>query len=166
MYVMSGHGTFSESLRPFVDRIGVEPLADNSEFKRLLKDAGADPVMRQTQDVFFDRRYFQPAIDWASRMGFTLPLSALVIYDSQIHSGGILGFLRKRFPEKPPVSGGDEKTWITQYVNARHAWLANHSNEILRRTVYRTNCFKTEIGRDNWKLTILPINANGTAVAS
>lgn len=164
MYVDS-HGTFSEQLRPFLPKIGVTPLANNSEFKQLLKDAGkSDPVMRHVQDVFFDKRYFQPAMDWADKNGFTLPLSALVIYDSQVHSGGILGFLRKRFPEKPPTKGGDEKTWIAEYVDVRQKWLANHDNELLRKTVYRTQCFMREIDRNNWNLSQLPINAHGVDV--
>jgi chitosanase len=145
----------------------VDPLVDDAQFKQLLKDAGKnDPVMRQVQDVFFDKRYFQPAMDWADHDGFTLPLSALVIYDSQVHSGGILGFLRKRFAETAPASGGDEKTWIKQYVDVRQSWLANHSNPDLRKTIYRTQCFEREIGRNNWDLSQLPINANGVNVAA
>ena len=45
--------------------------------------------MRQTQDAFFDKVYFQPAKAWADAHGFTLPLSMLVIFDSFIHSGQI-----------------------------------------------------------------------------
>ena len=164
MYVDS-HGTFSEQLRPFVAKIGVTPLVDDDQFKQLLKDAARnDAVMRQVQDVFFDKRYFQPAMEWADDNGFTLPLSALVVYDSHVHSGGIPGFLRKRFPATPPARGGDEKTWIKQYVDVRQAWLANHENEILRKTVYRTQCFKHEIDRNNWDLSQLPITAHGVDV--
>jgi chitosanase len=164
MYV-DAHGTFSEQLRPFGAKIGVTPLVDDAQFKQLLKDAGRnDPVMRQVQDVFFDKRYFQPAMQWADDHGFILPLSALIIYDSQVHSGGILGFLRKRFPATPPASGGDEETWTKQYVDVRQAWLANHTNPDLRKTIYRTQCFGREIGKNNWDLSQLPINANGVDV--
>lgn len=164
MYVDS-HGMFSEQLWPYLPKIGVTPLINDNEFKRLLKDAGhKDPVMQQVQDAFFDKRYFQPAMDWADENGFTLPLSALVIYDSRIHSGSILPFLRKRFPEKSPAKGGKEKTWIEQYVDVRHNWLAHHDNEILRKTIYRTECFKREIARDNWDLSQLPIKAHGVDV--
>jgi len=165
MYVKA-EGIYSEALRPYLDRIEVVPLADDSLFLQLLRDAGRkDPLMRQTQDAFFDKRYFIPAMTWADNNGFSLPLSALVIYDSFIHSGSILNFLRKRFPESPPASGGDERTWITQYVDTRQEWLANHENRILRKTVYRTGCFKKEINRDNWDLSRLPINANGIEVS-
>lgn len=166
MYV-DGHGTVSEQLRPYLAKIGVTPLVDDDQFKQLLKNAGKnDPIMRQVQDTFFDKRYFQPAMAWADGNGFVLPLSALVIYDSQVHSGGILGFLRKRFPATPPAAGGDEKIWITQYVGARQAWLASSDNPDLRKTVYRTQCFQREIGRQNWDLSQLPVNANGVNVSA
>ena len=58
-----------------------------------------------------------------------------------------------------------ERKWIEQYVNARHNWLANHSNKILRNTVYRTKCFKAEIARGNWDLSQLPITANDVKVS-
>jgi chitosanase len=165
MYINS-KGMFSGQLAKFVDKIGVEPLVDNDEFKKLLKDAGKqDPVMRQVQDVFFDQVYLQPALKWATDQEFFLPLSALVIYDSYIHSGGILSFLRKRFPEHVPSNGGPEKEWIKAYVAARHNWLANHSNPDLRKTIYRTKCFTKEIERDNWDLSKLPIDANGVEVS-
>ncbi|MGO4841062.1 chitosanase, partial [Rhizobiaceae sp. 2RAB30] len=85
MYVDAG-GSFSEDLRPFVAQIGQTALVDNARYKDLLRRAGnEDMVMRQTQDIFFDRRYFQPALAWAGAKGFTRALSILVIYDSFIH---------------------------------------------------------------------------------
>jgi chitosanase len=63
---------FSDQLRPYVDKIGITPLVDDSKFKQLLRDAGKnDPVMWQVQDVFFDKRYFQPAMAWADDNKFT-----------------------------------------------------------------------------------------------
>ena len=165
MYV-DANGMFSAQLRPFIAKIGVTPLIDNQEFKQLLRDAGRkDPVMQRIQDEFFDKRYFQPAMLWADANRFTLPLSALVIYDSFIHSGGILDFLRKRFPEVPPAKGGDDKTWTTQYVDVRQEWLATHPRKVLQGTVYRTQCFKREIARNNWDLSQVPIDANGVNVS-
>jgi chitosanase len=164
MYV-DARGTFSNDLLPYVEQIGITPLVDNNQFKQLLRDAGRrDQMMQQVQDAFFDKRYFQPAMEWAGSKGFILPLSALVIYDSFVHSGSIPGFLRERFPEAPPAKGGDEKAWIAQYVDARHHWLSTSENEVLRRTMYRTSCFKKEIARGNWSLSQLPIDANGVDV--
>jgi chitosanase len=162
---VAANGMFSEALRPFAERVGSVPLTDNVEFKTLLRRAGReDPVMRQTQDRFFDKRYFRPAMRWAEENGFLLPLSALVIYDSFIHSGSILWLIRMMFAESPPANNGDEKAWTRAYVNARHRWLGNHPRQVVRRTVYRTECFKREIARKNWDLRQTPINANGVTV--
>jgi chitosanase len=165
MYV-DARGIFGAELRPFLDRIGSDPaLVGDKRFKQLLRDAGkTDPVMRTTQDEFFDRFYFQPAMRWAEQHGFSLPLSALVIFDSFIHSGSILWTIRNRFPESVPSSGGDEKSWIAAYVAARHDWLAHHPKTILHATVYRTACFRDEIRRHNWDLSRRPIRANGVAI--
>jgi chitosanase len=158
-------GLFSLQLRPYAGKVGSTPLTDDPNFKNLLKRAGKeDPVMKRTQDSFFDRVYYRPAIKWADQQGFTLPLSALVVYDSFVHSGSILWIIRNMFPESPPSAGGNEKSWIKAYVNARHKWLASHSRPAVRGTVYRTQCFKNEILRNNWNLGQVPIDANGVKV--
>src|SRR5205085_7913435 len=123
----------------------------------LRRAARQDPVMQCVQDQFFDERYFKPAMNWADNHGFTLPLAALVIYDSFIHSGSILKLLRAMFPEVPPAQGGAEKAWIAAYVKARNKWLANHPRPVVRKTTYRTECFQREIKRDNWDLSQVPI---------
>jgi chitosanase len=166
MYI-GANGAFASQLRPFLPQIGnlATPLVGDVVFTDTLRNAGLqDPIMKSTQDIFFDNRYFQPAVDWADANGFTKALSLLVIYDSFIHSGRIHPFLRKRFSESPPARGGDEKAWIKAYTNARHDWLGGHSNRILRNTVYRTQCFLNEMERGNWDLDMLPIPANGTAI--
>jgi chitosanase len=164
MYVQAG-GRFSEVLRPYVSRIGRTALVDDAEFKNLLRRAGnEDPVMRRTQDAFFERRYLRPALRWAGEHGFTRALSMLVIYDSFIHSGRILDLLRSRFQERPPSQGGNEQTWIRQYVDARHQWLSHHDNPAVRPSNYRTRDFAREIARGNWDLTMLPFMANGVPV--
>lgn len=161
----AANGVYSKKLKPYVDKVGVTPLTDDDTFKGLLKKAGnEDPVMRTVQDVFFDEVYYKPAMKWATAKDFILPLSALVIYDSFIHSGSILSVIRNTFPETVPADGGNEIEWTTAYVNARHEWLAHHPREAVRKTTYRTKCFKDEIARGNWPLTKLPINANGIKV--
>jgi chitosanase len=98
---VSNSGQFSKELKPYLNRIGNQALVDDAQFKRLLKQAGNDSVMQQTQDAFFDTRYFQPAMHWATEQGFVEALSELVIYDSFIHSDSIFSFLRPRFRESP-----------------------------------------------------------------
>jgi chitosanase len=165
-YVMAG-GLFSQQLLQYANKVGSVPLTDDANFKELLKRAAReDPLMRKTQDSFFDRVYYRPAIRWADKHGFVLPLSALVIYDSFIHSGSIVWVIRSMFPQNPPSEGGNEKAWTRAYVNARHKWLGAHPRPVVRKTVYRTQCFKNEIQRGNWDLSQLPINANGILVSS
>jgi len=157
-------GQYAQALQPWLDKIGKEPLHDNAYFKNLLRDAARnDPRMRSVQDIFFEEVYFLPAQMFFENNGFSFPLSLLVIYDSYIHSGRVPDFLRRRFGEKVPASGGNEKEWITRYVDVRHQWLKYHSNEILRRTTYRTQCFKDQIAAENWMLT-QPVTANGVIV--
>ncbi len=165
LYV-DANGMFSKKLRPFAEKVGSEPLTDDNNFKKLLRDAGnKDPIMHNVQDNFFDKRYFKPAMKWAKQHDFIMPLSALVIYDSFIHSGRILWLIRQRFVESPPDLGGNEIEWTTAYIKARHTWLKNHHREAVRRTIYRTQTFKNEIKRGNWLLNQTPIRANGVKVS-
>ena len=105
-----------------------------------------------------------PAMGWADDNGFTMALSALVVYDSYIHSGCILWFLRQRFAESPPALGGDEQTWVSDYIDVRHDWLANHRRSAVRKSIYRTRAFKEQIAMGNWDLSMLPVLMNGVEV--
>ncbi len=158
MYI-DAKGLLASSFKPYMSNLGKIDkglplsLQSNTIFKQLLKKAALeDVVMRNIQDSFFERYYFQPAVAFFVYHKFTTALSLLVIYDSFIHSGGIPDFLRQRFTEAPPLMGGNEKKWITQYVNVRQEWLKNHPNTILNNTVYRTETFKKLITDNNWDL--------------
>lgn len=159
------NGIYAGKLQPYLGRLGRKPsLAGDEVFCDTLKKAGKeDPVMAFCQDSLFESKYYQPAYQWFAANGFTQPLSLLVIYDSYIHSGGVLAFLRKRFPTAVPSQGGAEKSWIINYVDARHEWLRTHSSSLLQKTVYRTACFKEQIGAGNWGLQ-KPLKANGITV--
>ncbi len=164
MYAGAG-GTYSEFLSTFASDIGSIALTDHVQFKQTLRDAGRnDPVMRRVQDQFFEQIYFIPAMRWADDSEFIKPLSMLVIFDSFIHSGQILWFLRSKFDESPPALGGLETIWISEYVNARHDWLATHSTKLLQKTIYRTAALKQLINSDNWDLQFVPIRMNGIEV--
>lgn len=162
---VAANGKYSAAMAPFADKVGSAPLTDNADFKALLRKAGKeDPVMRSIQDGFFDQVYFKPAIAWADKEGFILPLSGLIIYDSFIHSGSILWPIRQMFPESTPKNGGDEKTWISQYTKARNKWLENHSRPAVRSSTYRAKDLLKMIAADNWQLEKLPVVANGVKV--
>lgn len=151
-------------LDAYVARVGRAPLANDTRFVALLRQAAQDPVMRATQDAFFETAYLHPALAWGDGRGFTRPLSALVIYDSFIHSGGILMFLRRRFAERPPAQGGDEGAWIQAYLETRHNWLQGHRNRLVRNSAYRTRDMLREVARENWDLETTPVLANGLPV--
>jgi chitosanase len=158
------NGKHSEFFKPYVSKIGKISLVNDKKLITELREAGSDPVMKEAQDDFFDEHYWKPAFEFFKDNGFTQPLSMLVIYDSFIHSGGILNFLRNRFPAKTPSKGGNEKEWIEQYLNVRHSWLANHYNQILRKTTYRTKNMIQAVVRNDWNLNS-PFIANGVSVA-
>lgn len=145
-------GKYALFFEKFMDKIGVTPLHGSATFRNTLRLTGKDPIMQQVQDAFFDRLYWTPAYQFFQANGFTLPLSMLVIYDSYIHSGGVPAFLRDDFKEVVPAKGGEEKAWLTAYVNARDLWLEKHPNKILNNTDYRTDCFIEEIKEGNWTL--------------
>lgn len=161
-YIEHG-GTLAVQFAPYLAVMGKKHIPD-PKLKELLQQAGKEDAMVQAQKELFDEKYLGPAFEWAKRFGFTKPLSFLVIADSFLHSGSMLGFLMAKFPDKKPVDGGDEDAWIKAYLKARREWLAGHSNTILRGTVYRADCYLAEIARDNWLLGTAPINMHGTKV--
>ena len=160
---IKNEGNIAEKFEPYCEKIGRRSLVSDKAFIALLKEASKDPIMRKTQDQFFDIHYWEPAKTWFTKNGFKLNLSMLVIYDSFIHSGSILKFLRNRFSEVTPALGGDEKEWIKAYVQVRHDWLKGHSNKILTKTIYRTQNFLDAIKKDDWDLSQVFV-ANGTKV--
>lgn len=160
---IKNNGKLASEFTKYTDTLGRISLVDDKVFISLLKEASKDPIMRESQDSFFDTHYWQPAKAWFDKNGFKLNLSMLVIYDSFIHSGSILKFLRNRFTEKVPVNGGDEKAWIEQYTSARLNWLKNHSNPILRKTTYRVCDFLVAMDKNNWDLE-QEFSANGTKI--
>jgi len=156
MYVNS-NGLYSSAIKEFLGGLGAVPLANNATFIRLLQDAGAnDPLMQKVQDQFFNWQYFKPAMRWMDANGFVLPLSALIIYDSFVQSDTVFKFLRKRIQEKMPCKGGNEKRWITQFVESRYNWLINYGSDHLQNDIYRTTFFRHEIARKNWMLKLSP----------
>ncbi len=156
-------GLFAKDFLPYAKRVDDFKLVNDINFVSLLKKAGSDPKMQKVQEELFDEKYWQPAVEWAEEHKFTEQLSMLVIFDSFIHSGGILSFLRKRFKELTPLNRGNEKEWVEDYVNTRHNWLANHRIPILRKTIYRTTAFKEAINKKDWDLK-LEFNANGVKI--
>jgi chitosanase len=158
------NGAYGTQLVPYIAALKEGEPGTDPSFITLLKEIGReDPLMMEVQEEMFDKLYLGPAFDWAARYGFGLPLSYLVIADSFLHSGSMLNFLMQKFSEPKPSSGGEEKIWIPDYLEARKQWLSQHSNKLLRNTVYRVNCYLEECSKDHWNLDTAVV-MNGTTV--
>jgi chitosanase len=156
---------------PYVWASTISPTSDVKPVDHLISALRIfGPMVPAIQDEFFQKKYWFPACRWAEKNGFKSPLAHLVIYDSFIQSGGILMFLRKRFPEATPANGGDEHRWLYQYVQTRHQWLKHWGNGIdpksvtLRKTIYRTVGLMRFFNPVDLLLISRPIRVNGIQV--
>ena len=101
----------------------------------------------------------------SQQIGLTKALSLLVVYDTCIHSGpGGVTNIRNRFAAKSPANGGDEATWVKEYINARRAWLAANPNVLVQKTVYRMDALKALVDAGAWDLKT-PLVVRGVKIA-
>lgn len=147
-------GKYSNRFTPYLKRISTDfgLVNDKNFIDALVTSSKNDQLMRDAQDEIFDQVYFGPALKWCEKEGIKTPLGILVVYDSMLQSGQIFTFLRNKFVEKTPAHGGDEKKWISSYVNVRNNWLSNHSNKAVRNSAYRTRTYIKLIEANNWDL--------------
>jgi chitosanase len=152
-------------LRAWLPRLRARDLAldDDLVLHNLLRATADDPVMRETQDAFFDATYWQPAMRRAMRHGLTLPLSVAVVYDSTVH--GSWDRLRRQVDEQlgPPAQAGQTR-WVQAYLDAREGWLAQHPNALLRKTTYRTVALRRLAQTGAWGLE-LPLVVRGSEIS-
>lgn len=126
-------------------------LDHDQQLHNLLRACADDPVMRETQDAFFDEHYWQPAVRAALGLGLRSPLATAVVYDGHVH--GSWKLLRDQTTQaagQPQLIG--ERAWIGAYVERRRQWLAQHRLSILHGTVYRMDAFKRLIALGQWGL--------------
>lgn len=145
----------AEEFMPYLGRLEDRDvnLDHDMKFRRLLRDAGRDPVMQQVQDRFFDSVYWKPAMSAAQGIGVSQALSVGVVYDSCIH--GSWHRMRDRTNEKfGKATDIGEENWIQHYIEVRRDWLAHHSNTLLHRTTYRMDSFREFIEDSNWGLKL------------
>lgn len=140
-----------------------EELDTNSRLHNLLRACADDPVMRETQDRFFDIGFWQPAVRAASKLGIQSALGTAVVYDSIVH-----GSWAKIRGDTDQAAGSlgqiGEQAWISAYVSTRRRWLATHSIAILRNTVYRMDAFRRLIDLNQWGLG-LPLVVRGAEIS-
>ena len=152
------------ALRPYLDRLASRDLSldHDAALRQLLKDAGADQVMHDAQDQFFDRVYWAPSLISARNAQLSTGLGASVTYDSRIH--GSWNFIRDRTTAEFGDAGKlGEKQWVQRYVETRRQWLATNANQLLQRTVYRMDSFSKLIQEAKWNLE-LPLTVRGVLI--
>jgi chitosanase len=162
----SNHGArFADRLSPWLPRFKAIDLSLDNELRlhNLLRATADDPVMRETQDAFFDEVYWQTAARIAANLGVTSALGIAVVYDSTIQ-GSWKALRDKTIAKSGSLDRLGEKAWIAAYVSTRHDWLATHPRSDLRKTAYRMEAFQRLIDQGYWGLE-LPIVVRGAEIS-
>jgi chitosanase len=163
-YTEAEGALFADDLRPYLNALRNQDqrLNDDTVLHSILRQAGRDPVMIREQDAFFDRVYWNSAVQNATAINIQTALGTAIVFDSITH--GSWGLIRDRTTNRfGSLSSIGEKAWVTHYINVRRDWLANHSIQILHLTVYRMDALKKIIQADNWDLTI-PLVVRGLVI--
>jgi len=159
-YCQKQSAKYAGQLQPYLPRFKNKDFTLDADdaLKALLKLAAtSDPLMRLTQDQFFDSRYLAPACSDAASLGVVEPLGATVIYDSRIQGGWPL--LKQRIG---PVTSRGSKDWVQRYIALRKAWL-NSLASPLPSTVYRMDSFDSLVKLEKWNLD-LPVTVHSIAI--
>lgn len=163
-YCEKPEAQYATHLRNYLDPLANRDtiLDHDIEFRDLLTRAGDDLVMRNVQDWFFDKVYWEPALNAATTIGISSALGTTVVYDSHIH--GSWRLVRDRTNKAHgPVSPSNAALWVRFYVEERKNWLATHTNPLLHRTVYRMETFLQLVDSNKWDLD-LPLRIRGIEI--
>ena len=164
-YCANQGARFAARLEPFLARFSAidHTLDGERRLHNVLRASADDPVMRDTQDAFFDQNYWQPAVRAATRLGLRSPLAVTVVYDSFVHgSWPAMRDRTSRSAGAPDAIG--ERAWISAYVATRRDWLEHQARSDLRSTVYRMDAFRRLIEQDFWSLD-LPLVVRGQEIS-
>lgn len=158
-YVEAPDAMYGKNLEVYLNRLARRDQSLNNDmaFRATLKATGSCRAMVREQDEFFEQVYWTPSARTAAGMGFVLPLSYAVVYDSFIHGSW------QRILKRVQADTNDEKSWIRAYVRARRHWLATHSNALLHKCVYRMDAFQHLIDSGAWALE-LPLLVRGIRI--
>ena len=163
-YVQTSGAQYADQMKQYLSRLAAADLSldQDSGFKDLLGHAGSDPVMRQAQDDFFDRVYWNPALLSASNLGIASALGSCVVYDSTVHGSWSLMRDRTNVQNGNCQTLGEEK-WISNYISVRRQWLATNTNALLQGTVYRMIELGSLVATSQWDLD-LPLKVRGITI--
>jgi len=163
-YCETPGAALAPSLRRFLSSLAAHDTALDTDltFRGLLEEAGQDPVMCACQDRFFDRVYWNVAVQRAANVGIVTALGTGVTYDSTIHGSwaSLQGLTTQRHG---PVASIGEEAWVAGYVAERRTWLATNPNPRLHPTVYRMDAFLGLIQQARWDLA-LPLRVRGVSI--
>jgi chitosanase len=124
----SNHGArFANRLKPYLERVEAVDLGldIDQRFHNILRATADDPVMRDTQDVFFDKFYWQPAVRAADAMNITSALGVTVVYDGYVH--GSWARMRDLTNQQAgTLKNIGEYEWLKAYIKVRRTWLATN----------------------------------------
>lgn len=165
-YCSNPGARFGAKLSPYLPRFAARDLRLDGDrhLHNLLCASADDPVMRETQDVFFDWVYWQVAERTAGQFGITSPLGVAVVYDSTVH-GSWKSIRDRTIQQSGQLAALGEWGWIGAYVQTRRQWLATHQRRDLRPTVYRMEAFQRLIDQDCWGLE-LPLVVRGLEIST
>ncbi|HNX65520.1 MAG TPA: peptidoglycan-binding protein [Bacteroidales bacterium] len=166
LYCDNNGARFADMLKPYLERLAAIDLSLDNDLKlhNILRATADDPVMRDTQDYFFDENYWKPTEKTAAATGIKTALGVAVVYDGHVHgSWGLLRNKTNRTARNIATSG--EQKWIRTYVDERRKWLAENDNTALHGTVYRMEAFQRLIDQGYWGLE-LPLVVCGVEISS
>jgi chitosanase len=164
-YCSNDGAHFGSKLSAWLPRFEAVDLSldDDQHLHNILRATADDPVMRETQDIFFDEVYWQPAARAAENLGIKSALGVAVVYDSWVHGSW------KKLSERTSQNAGNlatlgERAWIRAYIETRRSWLANNTRSDLRATTYRMDAFLRLIEQGYWGLA-LPLVVRGEEIS-
>jgi len=162
LYCQQGGAKVASDLRPLLPRFKEIDLSldTDQQVKDLLARAGKeDPVMRTTQDQYFNQNFLEPACSAAETFGITSALGQTVVYDSHVQGGWHA--LSTRIG---PRGARDEQSWVRQYVAMRRDWLLSRKPPVPA-TVYRMDSLEGLIKGGNFDLH-LPFRVHGVLITA
>lgn len=155
---------FADALSHYLARLAAKDISlDNDAILRgLLQKAGADAIMQQVQDEFFDRVYWEPSLRRATESGIHSALGVAIVYDSTIH--GSWKTMRDRTNTRHGTAAKiGEKVWLKHYLAVRREWLATHPNTLLHKTTYRMDALRELMKEGKWQLE-MPFKVRGVRI--
>jgi hypothetical protein len=151
-YVSSPEARYAAQTAPFAARASNRDarLNDDLHFEQALKQIGFDPVMQRIQIAYGLQEFGLLAANRFRDLGLKTALGYGVMLDSAVH--GAYTKVVQGVRSRKPALGGDEKTWVADYLSTRRGWLTRQGPPLLC-TVYRIDTFRRLIEKNNWSLT-------------